>query len=84
MTNKEVIIWGSTPFSQKYLQTALKKGWNVNVAKDEHVIKDNHIFFYFQDSTLTSDGWFDTTKLFEMVDLWGYCLNKESQSQIKF
>ena len=75
-SNKDVIIWGNTSISEKYINSALKKNLTVNMGKDEDVIKDNHIFFYFQDSTLTSDGWFDTTKLFEMVELWGYCFEQ--------
>lgn len=71
--NKEVIIWGQTEQSKKLANIASQRGFAVNFAKNEDSINDNEIFFYFQESKLTSTGIFDTTELYEMVELWGYC-----------
>lgn len=75
--NRDVIIWGNTSISEKYIDSALKKNLTVNMGKDESIIDENQIFFYFQDSYLTSDGWFDTQKLFEIVELFGYCFEND-------
>ena len=73
MENKDVVIWGQTQQSKEYIQISVNKGYTVNVSQNEETIKDNDIVLYFQESSLTSKGFFDTTKLFEIVELWGYC-----------
>lgn len=71
--NKEVVIWGDSALKGKYVFELLERGYTVNFHETESSIIENDIVLFFQDSILSSEGWFETKKLDEMVELWGYC-----------
>ena len=70
--NKEVVIWGKTLLSEKFIYESLSRGFSLNLNEDETSISDNDIILFFQNSLLNPQGWFDTKKLDELVELWGY------------
>lgn len=70
--NKEVVIWGKTLLSENFIYESLSRGFSLNLNEDETSISDNDIIFFFQNSLLNPQGWFDTKKLDELVELWGY------------
>jgi hypothetical protein len=79
--NKEVVIWGKTLLSENFIYESLSRGFSLNLNEDETSISDNDIIFFFQNSLLNPQGWFDTKKLDELVDI---VLKMGYQFKIKF
>ena len=46
--NKEVVIWGKTLLSEKFIYESLSRGFSLNLNEDETSISDNDIIFFFQ------------------------------------
>ena len=73
MRKSQIAIWGTNYLPKILVDTIQEKGYEINSVESEETVKNHDVIFFFQESNLTTEGLFDTTKLYEMVEMWGYC-----------
>lgn len=73
MSKSQIAVWGIDHLPKNLSDTVEGKGFEINSVESEETLKNHDVIFFFQESNLTTEGLFDTTKLYEMVEMWGYC-----------
>lgn len=73
MSKSQIAVWGIDHLPKNLSDTVEEKGFEINSVESEETLKNHDVIFFFQESNLTTEGLFDTTKLYEMVEMWGYC-----------
>jgi len=73
MSMSQIAVWGIDYLPKILVDIVGEKGLKIDSVESEETVKNHDVIFFFQESNLTTEGLFDTTKLYEMVEMWGYC-----------